>query len=103
MDAFVMPSLFEGLGIALIEAQASGLKCITSANVVSSEADVTDLLERISLDKPATFWANHILQSDYFQYERRNTIEDIKAAGYDITDQVIKLEEFYLDKSRLSI
>lgn len=58
MDVFLFPSLHEGLGIVLVEAQAAGLPCVLS-DVVPYEADVTDeLLERLSLSAPAARWAD---------------------------------------------
>lgn len=48
MDIFILPSHFEGLGLVLIEAQASGLPCFAS-DTVPKEADVTGLVEYIEL------------------------------------------------------
>ena len=61
MDAFVFPSLKEGLGLALIEAQAAELPCIFS-DIVPEEADVVKpLINRLSLSQPASMWAGVVL------------------------------------------
>lgn len=93
-DVFVMPSLSEGLGIAAIEAQASGLHTICS-DTVPPEAAVTDLCEFLSLSAPPEVWAKKILSYDN-GYERKDMSEQIRAAGYDINDTAQKLEEIYI-------
>ncbi|MEO0688626.1 MAG: glycosyltransferase family 1 protein, partial [Cyanobacteria bacterium J06649_11] len=61
MDAFLFPSLYEGLGLVLIEAQAAGLQCILS-DTIPEEADVVKpLMQRMSLSQPAYSWAEAIL------------------------------------------
>jgi len=62
MDAFVFPSLREGLPITLLEAQAAGLKCVVS-DVVTREADViTSLITRERPQTSATQWAEQLLR-----------------------------------------
>lgn len=96
MDIFVFPSLFEGLGIVTVEAQAAGLKCIVS-DKIPEEAYVTDLVEVLSLKNPVEIWAEKILK--YVDgYERTSTYQKIKGKGYDISDTTIWLQEFYLNK-----
>src|SRR5205807_5816908 len=57
MDAFVFPSLYEGLGMALVEAQAAGLACFCS-DVIPDEADVVShSVHRLPLSLPARAWA----------------------------------------------
>ncbi|MCA1320224.1 glycosyltransferase family 1 protein [Bacillus tianshenii] len=94
-DVFLFPSLFEGLGIALIEAQASGLKSITSKDAVPQETSVTNLVEYVSLKESAEFWAKKVLKYEN-GYERRNTYTDIVKAGFDIKDTADYLQKFYL-------
>lgn len=94
MDAFVFPSKTEGFGIALIEAQASGLRCFTSAKVVPKDVKVTDLLEFIDLNDSSEIWANSILQAEYC-YPRDEYYKQIIKAGYDIEDCSKKMQEFY--------
>ena len=57
IDLFVFPSLHEGLGLALVEAQAAGLPCLYS-DVIPHEVEVVrPLMQRLSLREPASRWA----------------------------------------------
>jgi hypothetical protein len=58
---FVLPSLYEGLGVAVVEAQAAGLRCVV-AEVVPEEARLTDLVEVVPLAAPDHVWAAEILK-----------------------------------------
>ena len=93
MDLFLLPSLYEGLGIVLVEAQAAGLKCFASS-AVSKEAKVTDLLDFLELEQSAEYWADKILSS--VPYEREDKVNDIVSSGFDISETAGMLEEFYL-------
>ncbi len=93
MDVFVFPSLFEGLGIVVIEAQASGLHCIVSEEI-PREAYITDLIEKMYLKDSAYKWAEKILQYNC-TYEHKSTYEEIKKSGYDIKGTADYLVEFY--------
>lgn len=95
MDVFVFPSLWEGLGIALIEAQTNGLPCLVS-DVVPDEANITELVENISLKETADFWARKAL-SYVNGYERRRMQTEVTQAGYDIKDVAKWLQDFYLN------
>lgn len=61
MDIFVMPSFFEGLSVALIEAQVAGIPSIVSKNIVRESA-ISNLVHFYSLDNSAEKWANKILE-----------------------------------------
>jgi len=93
-DCFLLPSKFEGLGIVLIEAQAAGLKCFASKDVVPSDVDVTGLVEFISLNQGPSHWADMIIQTE--TGIRINQFEVIKSAGYDSNSSIKDLERKYL-------
>lgn len=91
MDIFCLPSLFEGLGITCIEAQAAGLKCMLS-DTVPEEAAVTDLVTFLPLEEQ--LWAEEMARSKQAG-ERERKDDEIQAAGYDIKTAVKKLENLY--------
>lgn len=91
-DVFLFPSLFEGLGMVLIEAQAAGLKCVIS-NQIPQEAVVTDLVTRCNLEETPTQWAQKILSN--CEYVRRSQKKSMITSGYDIHQVAFNMEKFY--------
>ena len=94
MDVFLFPSLFEGLSVASVEAQASGLPTIISDGV-PIECKITDLVEVMPLSEHAEAWANKLLELR--KNQRKNTFEQIKTAGFDIAENAKKLQQFYIE------
>lgn len=93
MDVFLFPSLFEGLGLVLLEAQATGLSCYTSKEGVPQTAKVTKNLMFLSLQDTPKMWAEEIIKTKVAL--RRNQSEAIKNAGYDIVTETKKLEQYF--------
>jgi glycosyltransferase len=98
MDVFLFPSLYEGLPLSIIEAQAAGLPCIISDSV-PSECRVTDLAESLDLNLPIDKWANAVLEKQ--SAIRKNTYQEIKNAGYDIEQNAKQLENFYIKNMKI--
>lgn len=95
-DIFVFPSIYEGLPVTLVEAQASGLPCIIS-DTITEEVKITNQVEFISLDQSPEYWAEQVLK--YANgYERKSTYEEICKSGYDIKEKVKWLEDFYIEE-----
>ncbi len=91
MDVFLFPSKYEGLPIAMVEAQCSGLPNLVS-DVITADVDVTPLVNKLSLKLPASVWAEKILElaadtrkaPEYALFEKK---------GFDIRQMVKRYEE----------
>lgn len=90
MDIFILPSLWEGLGIVAIEAQAAGLPTFCS-DVIPREVAVSELCSFLPLGDP-NIWADRILNADL---TRKDCSKNIIEAGYDIKSTAQWLSEFY--------
>lgn len=93
MDIFIFPSLYEGLGIVLIEAQTNGLMSFVS-DMIPNEAIITNNTKVLSLKNDANYWSDYIIKHE--EVKRENHIKEIVNAGYDIKESTNKLQKYYL-------
>ena len=98
MNRFLLPSLFEGLGLVLIEAQAAGTACLFS-DVIPQEVDVVKpLMQRLSLCQTASEWAEALLtqtQQAKIAVTRQDALTKVKTSIFNIETAVTRLEDIY--------
>lgn len=94
MDAFIFPSLYEGLGIVAIEAQATGMNTFVS-DKVPKEVVVTNLVTYLNLRQSPEEWANKIISKLSEENYRSNQYDNIKKYGYDIIETTNILYNYY--------
>ncbi|MDW5298975.1 MAG: glycosyltransferase family 1 protein [Sedimentibacter sp.] len=82
MDIYVFPSLYEGMPNTVIEAQATGLKCLLSDRI-TKEVKLTNLVDFLPINISDEVWARKALEV-VRGYKREDMSEEIKSLGYDI-------------------
>jgi glycosyltransferase involved in cell wall biosynthesis len=102
MDVFLFPSLWEGLPLAALEAQASGLPVFISS-VISSEVCISENCYVLSLEEKPSVWAKAIYEKanvgERTVFVERNE-KSLAKAGYNIRNEAKELRQLYNDKEQ---
>ncbi len=95
MDLFLFPSLYEGLGMVLIEAQCAGLPCVASTEVPKI-AKISNGVEFIPLSKNAKLWSHECINLLTDKDIRKLILKTIKLNNYNINKEAKNLKAKYL-------
>lgn len=97
MDLYLFPSLYEGMPNTVIEAQATGMKCVVS-DTITKEANITGLVKYLPLDISAEEWANFVLSN--LDYTRIDQSANFKKSKYDIIDITRSFEKLIFENEK---
>ena len=95
MDLFLMPSLFEGLPLVLVEAQTSGVPCVISDKIPEDSILIPDLVSVCKLSDDASTWAKTAWK--HIHDQRRDRSNEIAVCGFDIRKTAEWLTDFYME------
>lgn len=101
MDLFVMPSLFEGLPVSLVEVQTNGLPVLVSDGI-TSDVKLCNNFHFLSLKESASTWAENALEIMNRNERNENNSQCVRAAGFDIKDTA-RLYETIIENGRKQI
>lgn len=96
MDAFIMPSLYEGLPIVAIEAQSTGLPLYLS-DTISKETEITDAVQWFSLEESDMNIAKKVKIDQCTEKDRLNRNSKVIEAGFDMQETANYLCEKYCE------
>lgn len=96
MDLFILPSIYEGLGLVLLEAQASGVPCLVS-EAIQPEADLeVGLIEKLNLSDELELWSKTALEMvNKPKVDRKSILNSFENKGYKIENIVNELTNVY--------
>ncbi len=92
MDVFVLPSLYEGLAVVLVETQLAGLPILTS-DTVTREIACSDAMRYLPLGAGADAWAD--AAEDLARMGRQGVPQALLEGGYDIARAAAWLDGYY--------
>ena len=97
MDAFLLPSLYEGLPVVGLEAQSCGLPMFFSTEV-TPEASACELSHFLNLSDSPKKWADELIKAmNENMPVRQSRAKDVAKAGFDSASEARRLQQYYID------
>ena len=97
-DAFVFPSLYEGLPLTLVEAQTSGIPVVCST-AVTDETKLTEQYRALALSAPVSEWAEAVRLAASSEHDRAEAYLAVRGKHYDCHDVALGMCEFYIEQT----
>lgn len=94
MDVFLLPSLYEGLPVTLVEAQANGLPAVIS-ETITDEVRLTPIVRSVALSASVEEWAETVRQSPLAPAARREYATAVRGSGFDVSSGAAGITTFY--------
>ena len=98
MDAFLFPSLYEGLGLVLVEAQAAGLPCVFTDEIPQEADIVKPLINRLSLSDEPKLWAEKLIdiKQNPLAVSKSDALKIVETSDFNIQNSIKQLENIYM-------
>ncbi|MBR4830300.1 MAG: glycosyltransferase family 1 protein [Bacilli bacterium] len=91
MDVFLFPSVFEGLGLVLVEAEAIGLPIVAASDDIPHEVKMSSNFTFVSLNDSLDKWRDEVLK--FKNTKKEDNTKSLQENGYDIKLEVKKIQE----------
>jgi glycosyltransferase involved in cell wall biosynthesis len=99
-DVFLFPSLHEGLGIVLVEAQAAGLPCVLTSTLPDEVEIVPGLMTRLALDEAPSVWAHEVLAARDRGIPPADALALVEDSTFNIEHGLTALADVYASRAR---
>ena len=96
MDVFAFPSLFEGLGLAIVEAQAAGLPCVIADTIPKEATIIDELVTILPIEHSGQKWCDAIQNAlDSASVTKEQALKTIENSDFNILNNVESLSNLY--------